>query len=122
MEVIIALGLLGVIGVAFMLGLSASYRARGVTGEQVQAANLARAALEEVRFKLYNGGVSCDPAEACYSYTGPLPTGYTLTIVSEDYCTPEPCDPADSNIQKNSVTVFHGGKPLLTIEDLKTKR
>ena len=120
-EVIIALALLGTIGVAFMLGLSASYRARGVTEEQVQAANMARAALEEVRANdTYNGGVGCNPD--CYTYTGPLPTGYTLTIVSEDYCTPEPCTPADSNIQKNSVTVSHGGQALLTIEDLKTDR
>ncbi|MEE8471592.1 MAG: type II secretion system protein [Dehalococcoidia bacterium] len=121
-EVIIALAILGVIGVAFMLGLSASYRARGVTEEQVQAANLARAALEEVRFKVFKGpdGLDCYPD--CYNYTGPLPTGYILTLVTEDYCTPEPCIPDDSNIQKNSVTVSHGGKPLLTIEDLKTKR
>ncbi len=122
-EVIIALAILGTIGVAFMLGLSASYRARGVTEEQVQAASLARAALEEVRSNdLYNGP-GCNPD--CYSYTRPLPTGYSVAIVTQAYCTPEPCDPAvdsDGNIQKNSVTVSRGGQPLLTIEDLKTRR
>ena len=125
LEVIIALGILGFIGVAFMTALSTAFSSQDIVRNHVRGENLARAVLEEVRFLTYqppSAGPYC--YTDCYSssLTVSPTTGYSFTIKTERFCTPEPCTPPDHNIQKNTVSVFRDGKPVLVVSDLKARR
>ena len=112
LEVLIALGILGVIGVVFMAALASVFRAQDLNREQVRAQNLARATLEDIRNQPYLDS---------YTVSVPVPFQYSVTIDTQPYCYPEPCVSAN-NIQKTTVKLSRGGKPLLFIEDLKTRR
>ncbi len=111
-EMLVALAILGLVGVAFALALQAALRAEDITGERVTSENLARAQLEEIR----NQGFL-----SSYTSSVPVPQGYAIAIDTQPFCTPEPCTP-DGNLQMNTVTVSRGGRTLVRIEDLKAGR
>ena len=123
-EMLIALGILSLIIVAFMVGLGTALRAQGINKEKVIAENLAGAQLEEIRRQpfLDNYNTGCSPA--CVPPSGiTVPPGYLITVDTQAYCIPWPsCTPPDNNIQITTVSVSHGGKPLLMLEDLKSRR
>lgn len=112
LEAVIALAIFSVIGVAFMAALGSMFRAQDLNREQVRAENLARAALEDIRNQPYLDS---------YTVSVPVPVGYVVAIDTQPYCYPEPCV-SDNNVQKTTVRLSRGGKPLLFIEDLKTRR
>lgn len=105
-----------------MSALGTAYRAQNINREQVRAQNLARAALEEVRFLAYDPTGYQAEVDAI-----PRPAGYSITVTTGEYCNGvgepgyEPCFNSN-NIQKNTVKVSRDGKGLVTIEDLKTRR
>ena len=111
-ETLIALGILAFIGAAYLSALHTGFRSYDITREHVMAENLVRAQLEDIHYQ---------PYQDSYVVTVPLPREYSITIDTQPYCWPEPCTP-DGNIQKNTVTVSRGGKSLLTVADLKTRR
>lgn len=111
-ELLVGLGILAAIGVAMMSGLATAFRSQDITREQLRAENLARAQLESIRNQPYLD---------TYAVSVPLPAGYSITINTQPFCTPQPCIP-DNKIQQNTVTVFRGGKSLRTVSDLKTRR
>ena len=111
-EMLIALGVMGIIGVGFSLALQGALRAQDLTKERVTSENLARAQLEEIR----NQGFITS-----YTSTVPVPSGYAISITTEDFCSPEPCTP-DGNLQKNTIRVSRGGETKSRIEDLKSRR
>ena len=111
-EVIVAMAILGFIGVGFMTALSTGFRSQSIKEEQVIGHNLVRAALEEIRSL---------PYQDSYTLTTPLPNGYSIAVVTEDFCWPEPCIP-DNNLQKNMATVSRDGDIVVTVEDLKARR
>lgn len=102
-----------------MSALGTGYRAQDINRQQVRAQNLARAALEEIRFLPYQNSATPSP----YIITVLIPVGYSISVETQDFCLPppDPCTP-DGNIQKNTVKVFRGEKGLVTIEDLKAQR
>ncbi|MFC1994113.1 hypothetical protein ACFLVI_02500 [Chloroflexota bacterium] len=113
LETVVGVGILGLIGVAFMLALSVGQDSSRLLQQQVTGENLVRAQLEDIRNQ---------PYAASYNVSVTLPEGYTIAIDTDDnWCAPEPCV-ADGNIQKNTVTVYRDGKTLVKIEDLKTNR
>ena len=112
LEVIVALGILGFIGVAFMSALGSAVQSQGIVKENVRGENLVRAQLEDIRNQTYL---------ASYTSTLSLPPDYSISIDTQPYCTPEPCT-SDDNIQKNTVKVSLGGKLLVSVEDLKARR
>ncbi len=116
-EVIVAMAILGFIGVGFMGALGTGFRSQTIKEEQVIGHNLVRAALEEIRSQDYLDSASPSP----YTLTTPLPAGYSIGVVTEDFCWPEVCTP-DGNLQKNTATVSHNGDELISIEDLKSRR
>lgn len=116
-EVIVAMAILGFVGVGFMTALGTGFRSQGIKEEQVIGHNLVRAALEEIRSQDYLNSASPSP----YTLTTPLPNGYSIAVVTEDFCWPEPCTP-DGNLQKNTATVFRDGDIVVSIEDLKSRR
>ncbi len=111
-EVIVALAILGFIGVGFMTALSTGFRSEGIKEEQVIGHNLVRAALEEVRSL---------PYQASYAVATPTASGYSVSVVTVDFCWPEVCTP-DGNLQKNTATVSRDGDTVVTVEDLKARR
>lgn len=141
LETLLALGVLGFVGVAFMTALGVSFKSTDINDEQVTGENLVRTQLEYIRDQDYclpdpaptpstpytiptDGG--CVAAGATYDVPPPgvtLPPGYTITLEIAQYCggEPEVCY-AVAQIQKLTARVFHGGKPVAKIEDLKTYR
>lgn len=139
LEIMVAVGILGVAGVALLLGLSSAFRAQDISREQVQGENLARAQLEYIRFVDYD----LDYNDGCTLNTTPIPgdcvpppdtfvpSDYTITVTTNVYCDglgPDGVPGEDSDcyspadIQLNTVRVFREGKGLVVVEDLKTRR
>ena len=114
-EVLVALAILGFVGVGIMAGLATGFRAQDTNRVSIVGENLARAVLEDIRFQPYENDNDYSP------FSVPVPSGYSFTVTTAPYCVPEPCTP-DINLQKNAVTVFRGGEAILTVEDLKVRR
>ena len=123
-ETLSALVLLGLIAVAFISGLATAARATLIADEQATAESLARSEMEYVKSQGY--------ATALWSYELPttpptwdeshaLPAGhngYTVNVTAELLDGHE----LDDDIRKITVTVEHGDKLVLTLEDYKVKR
>ncbi len=123
METMIALGILGFIGVGFMLGLSTVFRVQGITKEQVRAENLARGQLEYIRFVNYKLNYTTDCVPDCVPPPGLfIPPGYSIAVTTTQYCDATPTCYDVNQIQKNTVSISRDGNPLLFVEDLKTKK
>ncbi len=112
-EVIIAIALLGIIGIAFLGALSTASRAIIISDERATAESLARSQMEYVK--------SCNYTYEATEYTpAPIPAEYV------DYSaniTAEPLYDPDDGIQKITVTISHLEKPeVITLEGYKVDR
>ena len=114
-EVLVALGIFGFVGLGIMGGLATAYRAQDTNRVHIVGENLARAVLEEIRSKLYEDDNDYSP------FSVPVPYRYSFTVTTVPYCATEGCTP-DDNLQKNTVTALRGGEAILTVEDLKVRR
>jgi prepilin-type N-terminal cleavage/methylation domain-containing protein len=108
-EVLVAIGILGVCAAAFVGGLSSGAISTRIHGEQVIARNLAQSQIESLKSAAY------DSSGATYAAIS-APTGYTININTNSTVY------SDSNIQKLTITVSHSGNSVLTIEDYKVNR
>jgi len=136
LEIMVAMAILGVAGVALLLGMNTAFRSQDISQEQVRGENLARSQLEYIREQAYFTPPSVPylipPGNDPGAYTVPppvvvIPSDYSITVTTDQYCDGvgdggfAPCyDPAE--IQKNTVRVFRNGKGLVVVEDLKTNR
>ena len=111
-EVLVALAILGFVGVGIMSGLRTGLRAQDLNRVSVIGENLTRAVLEDIRFQAYKD---------IYTVLVPVPHGYSFTNTTVPFCAPEPCTP-DNNLQKTTVTTSRGGQAVTTVEDLKVRR
>ena len=121
LETIIAVAILGAIGVGFMTALATTVLSTDITDEQLTAENLLRTQMEYIRDQAF-----VDSGPGSYdAYVPPagitLPTGYTITVVAEQYCDSTQCYPT-GEIQKITARVFRDGVIVKRLEDLKTKR
>jgi len=110
-EAIIALGILGLIAVAFIGGLSTTLKAVSVTDERSTAQAIAQSEMEYVKSLPYEYGITgygTDPNLAL--------NGYALAAVAA------PLHDTDDGIQKVMVTVKHHDKDILTLEGYKVDR
>ena len=112
-EVLVALGIFGFVGVGVLAGLGTGLRAQDSNRVHTIGENLARSVLEDIRSQ---------PYQDAYTVSAPVPSGYSFTVTTVPFCIPppDPCTP-DNKIQKNTVTTFRGD-PILTVEDLKVHR
>ena len=110
-EVLVALGIFGFVGLGIMGGLATAFRAQDTNRVHTIGENLARAVLEDIRSQDY---------QDLYTIAAPVPSGFSFSVTTDPYCAPKPC--TELNLQKNTVTTFRGGKPILTVEDLKVRR
>lgn len=110
-EAIIALGILGLVAVAFIGGLSTTLKAVSVADEQSTAQAIAQSEMEYVKSLPYEYGTTgygTDPNLAL--------NGYAFAAVAA------PLHDPDDGIQKVMVTVKHHDKEVLTLEDYKVDR
>ena len=104
-ETLVALAILGLIGVASLAGLSTAYSSSGTVEEYSIAESLARTQMEEIRSL---------PYEDNYPVTVSPPSQYAVSIEVS------PLN-LDNTLQKVVVAVFKGETPVLRLENLKVK-
>jgi len=116
LEVVLAMGILGIVGVAFMFTLNTGTRSADTLDEQTQAEALARSQLEEIKFTAYNTVEGCYPG--CYPLTVTPPSDYTLSVTTERLDAS-----LDNALQKVKVAVNRtgSGKPILSLTTYKKK-
>ena len=113
-ETVVALAVLGTIGVTFLSGLTTTSKAAFVSDEQATAESLAQSQMEWAKNTSYS-----------YNATGytsaPIPTGkdyldYAATIVAAPLRNP------DDGIQRITVTVKRSGETMIKLEGYKVDR
>lgn len=118
-ETLIAVLILGVIGIAVFTGLSTAASANIVSDEQTTSGSIARRQIESIQQQAYDS-VNNPPV---YTLVSDLPAGYS--IVSPVVTRLDPKNNGTSNddgLQQISVTVMHGTKTILTLVDYKVKK
>ena len=105
LETVLALALLGMIGVAFLSGLGTTSTARALAEERVASKILAEAQMENIKKQAYADNytqISLDGYD-----------NYSTNITIEDHY---------YNLQKITVTVFHNAEEVFSLESFKVKR
>ncbi len=116
LEILIAVGILSVIGVVFIGSLNTAYRSVGVLDEQTQAEALARSQMEDIKDSTYQDSGN-------YTVTVDLPTQYSISI---DVEVPTIVSANTTTLQEITVSVSRptgdgGNRPLLSISTYKVK-
>ena len=108
-EVLVALGLLGVFAAAFLTGIATSSKAILIADERTIAESLARSQMEYIKELDYiNGATSYDSA--------PIPAehvGFSATIDVVELA---------AGLQKITVTIDYYGEVVIPLEDYKVNR
>ena len=118
LEVVIAIALLGIIGVSVLSALQTAALAFIIADRRATAESIARTQMEYVRYSDYEG----DPEEGPPQYSQDpyieLPPDYSvLTTAIRLNKDVDPND--DDGIQEITVTVSHDGQVVVTLEDYK---
>jgi type II secretory pathway pseudopilin PulG len=127
LETVIALAILGVIGVAFMISISSSTRAVQILDEQTQAEALARSQLDAILEMTYNNDPGCYPS-SCYPVTGNVPSQYSVSIEVQALDTPTCVQDGNCNtLQQVTVIISRpagggGNRSVLSVSAYKVKR
>jgi len=113
-EAVVALAILGTIGVTFLSGLATTSKAAFIADEQATAESLAQSQMEWVK----NAGYSYNAT--AYS-SAPIPgskdyINYSVTIAAEPLHNP------DGGIQKITVTVKRSDEGVIKLEGYKVDR
>ena len=106
-EAVVALALLGIIGVTFLGALATTSNSRLIADEHASARILAESQVEEIRKQTY--AFSYDPVPIPAEYPG-----YSAVIDIDNL--------RNGNIQKITVTIIHHNKNITTLESYKANR
>ncbi len=108
-EVLVALGLLGVFAAVFLTGIATSSKAILIADERTTAESLARSQMEYVKELDYiNGATSYDPAQIPAEHVGFSATIDVVELVA--------------GLQEITVTIDYSGEVVITLEDYKVDR
>lgn len=105
-ETIVAMALLGIIGVALLNGLATTSTARTTADERASAKILAECIMEEVKKEAYNS-----------SYNITIPdeyAGYTANLTVTNF--------KNGSIQKLTVEIHHHDHEVLALDSYKVRR
>ena len=110
-EVLLALGILAIVGTTFLVGLGVSSKAILVANERTTAESLARSQMEWVK-------------DLPYDAVEPLEYGTDPGLVTTGYEISTAAFPLDDDIQRIVVTVEHSGvgEGIIILEDYKVDR
>lgn len=106
-EVLVAFALLGLIGTAIFLGLSAGILGTAEVDKRTIASELTRSQMEYIQYQPY-----IEPP--VYSLISPIPEGYSISVEAI-VLTPK-------FLQKIKVIVYFEDKRLIELESYKAKR
>ena len=106
-EAVVALALLGIIGLVFLSALATSSSSRMIADEHASAIILAESQMETVKKQTY--ALSYDPVSIPAEYPG-----YTAVIDIDNL--------RNGNIQKITVTIRHNDQDIETLESYKVSR
>ena len=109
LETIVALALLGIIGVAFLGALATGSNARLIADEHVSARILAESQMEDIKKQIYLPSYT-----ATESILAEYP-GYSIPNLQVD-------NSLGNGIQKITITVRHHNKDIHTLESYKADR
>ena len=107
LEVIVALALLGIIGVLFMGSAANSANARAAVDERASAKILAESIIDTVKKMDYDSSYEVTVPEEYEAYTANVTAAYLND---------------SSDIQKITVIISLGDKEILTLENYKVNR
>ena len=108
-ETIVALALLGTIGVAFLNGLATTSTARVTADERASAKILAENLMENLKKQSFTTNTTL------YEYTIPSEfEGYSANVTVENI--------KNDEIQKLTIIIWHHGREVLTLEGYKVDR
>lgn len=121
-EVIIALGLLGIVGIALLGALATASSAIIIADQRTTAESLARSQMEYVKNQDYDS-INNPPQ---YTLLSDTPAGYTIEIDAERLDPEGDGNDNDDGLQKLTVTITPPGdipeKRAITLEDYKVER
>ncbi len=118
LELLVAVAILGFIGVVILQGFNTSYRSAGTVQEQVVAKTLITDHIEAIRAL---------PYATTYPNVGDnitIPGQYTVVVETEctdDDITYQACS-GNQTLQRITVSVFTGGTPVMRICTFRTPR
>lgn len=110
-EVLMGLAIFGIVGLAFLSGLSTTSRTLFITDEQETAKTLAETQMEYIKQLDYASSYS--PAVIPPEYPG-----YTVKTPIAVESIPS----RDGNIQKITIEILHNNNPVTSLESYKTVR
>jgi prepilin-type N-terminal cleavage/methylation domain-containing protein len=105
-ELVIAIGLLGIIGVGILGALGTTSKALFIADERETARNLAASQMEDVKQTFYASSYNSTLIPPEYA-------GYSATITTDNIASNA------SDIQKITVTISHQGKVVTSLKDYK---
>ncbi len=117
-EVLIALAILGIIGVGFLSGLATASKVLFTADERTTAESLAQSYMEYIKKQTYDD--TNNPPQ--YSLLSGIPDGYTLAITAERLDPVGDGTANDDGIQKITVVVQHHGNDVITLVKYKINR
>ena len=131
-EVLIALGILGLVAAAFLSGLATTSKALIIANQRTTAESLVRSQMEYVKEQPYEWAE--DDGEVIYFLITGIPDGYTIWSFDRAGATVTdiigvPWDSennqavtSDAGLQKIKLVIKHHDMEVLTLEDYKVDR
>ena len=118
-EVLVAVALISIVGVAIFGGLSTANVSTIIAEERSIGQDLAEAQMESIRTQTYD---PVPPVEYVLIASSDIPEGYSIEISAVPLDYDADGDSDDDGIQKITVTVKHHLKTVTTLEAYKVRR
>lgn len=118
-EVLIALGILGLVGITFLLGLETSARGVIVGQKHVTAESLAKSQMEVIKGWEYDS--TNNPPNYQAAKLTEIPDGYDITIEAVRLDPKGDGTENDDGLQQITVTVTYNGNQVFTLDGYKVK-
>ncbi len=118
-EVLVAVALISIVGVAIFGGLSTANVSTIIAEERSIGQDLAETQMEFIRTQTYDGS---PPIEYALIESSTIPEGYSVEVDAVPLDYENDGDSDDDGIQKITVTVKHHSKTVTTLEAYKVRR